>query len=213
MITPCEKLYETTKDTAQKTAQLIVSSPLRRTMETMLIGLKDLKDRLDAQGQPVILLDTLQEVDRKACHTPLSPAELLRCSNDEMFSSLDFSTLSEGYASKDGIFDPVNASERAKQVRRWLRDRLEREIVVVAHHDILKHIVDGQLSDRAWENTEVRVFTFHSKDDDDASLMEIDISSLKKDDTGEPTSSEMKVQRLRHTLRRTEGRQRIHTIV
>nr|XP_018263018.1 uncharacterized protein I303_04508 [Kwoniella dejecticola CBS 10117]OBR85176.1 hypothetical protein I303_04508 [Kwoniella dejecticola CBS 10117] len=186
-----QELYELTKDTIQKTAQLIVSSPLRRPMETMLIAFNDLKERLDAQGQGVILLDTLQEIEGKPCDTPLFPVDVLKSSNGGIFSALDFSTLSEGYASKTGIFDPVNGSERARQVRRWLRDRPEMEIVVVAHGDILRYLVDGQQSTRRWDNAELKAFTFVSEDDDNASLVAATNSIKPQDATDQPTSSQM----------------------
>lgn len=63
------------------------------------------------------------------CDTPLHPREELASSMGGMFSDLDFSGLSEGYASKQGIFDPERAAERAEMVRKWLRERPEQEIV------------------------------------------------------------------------------------
>ena len=56
------ELYEDTKDTIQKTAELIVSSALRRPMSTMVIGYADLRKRLEAEGKKVIILPQLQEV-------------------------------------------------------------------------------------------------------------------------------------------------------
>ena len=63
------------------------------------------------------------------CDTPLSPVSRLAASNGGIFAHLDFSTLSPDYASKTGIFAPEKIVERAKRVRRWLRDRPEVEIV------------------------------------------------------------------------------------
>jgi hypothetical protein len=63
------------------------------------------------------------------CDTPLYPLEELKNAQDGIFSHLDFSTLSSGYASKKGIFAPENVRERAKQVRQWLRDRPESNVV------------------------------------------------------------------------------------
>lgn len=48
---------------------------------------------------------------------------------DGMFSDLDFTGLSDDYASKQGIYDPERAAERAELVRKWLRERPEQEIV------------------------------------------------------------------------------------
>jgi len=63
------------------------------------------------------------------CDTPLYPVSELKASNGGMFADLDFSTLSPEYASKSGIYAPDRVQERARQVRRWLRDREEDEIV------------------------------------------------------------------------------------
>jgi hypothetical protein len=63
-------------------------------------------------------------------------------------AGLDFSTLSPGYASNEGIYDLDRTAERAREVRLWLRNRPEREIVLVAHGDILRWIVDERHSSR-----------------------------------------------------------------
>ncbi|WWD17045.1 hypothetical protein CI109_101482 [Kwoniella shandongensis] len=185
------ELHKITKTGVQRTAELLVSSPLRRPMETLLLGYPDLKARLEKSDKPVILNDLLQEVNGYPCDTPTSPVSALAASNGGIFSSLDFSTLSPNYASKKGIYAPENASERARQVRNWLRDREEGEIVVVAHGDILRYIVDGQQSSRTWDNAESKVFTFVSESDEEAALKETDYKVEPANASDEPTSSEM----------------------
>lgn len=71
------------------------------------------------------------------CDTPLSPREELATSMGGMFADLDFSGLSDEYASKQGIFDPERAAERAEMVRKWLRERPEREIVCECVREVL----------------------------------------------------------------------------
>ena len=63
------ELYETTKDTIQQTAELLVSSALRRPLSTMVIGYKDLRARLEKEGKNVVILPQLQEVSRDFCHS------------------------------------------------------------------------------------------------------------------------------------------------
>lgn len=63
-------------------------------------------------------------------------------------AGLDFSTLQPGYASNEGIYHEDRIAERAREVRLWLRNRPEREIVLVAHGDILRWIVDERHSSR-----------------------------------------------------------------
>ncbi|KAE8539238.1 hypothetical protein D1P53_004336 [Cryptococcus gattii VGV] len=186
------QLNEATKNGVQRTAELLVTSPLRRPLETMLLGYPELKVRLEKAGKSVILLDILQEVGPYPCDTPTHPISALKASNNGIFSTLDFSTLSPDYASKEGIFGPANGETRAKLVRKWLRERPEKEIVVVAHGDILRFIVDGQQSSRPWNNAENKVFTFRSNDASDDSLVEADYQVEARDATAEPTSSEIK---------------------
>lgn len=45
-------------------------------------------------------------------------------------------------------------------MRQWLRVRPEQNIVLVAHGDILRHIIEEEYP---WRNAEVRVFTFDPK--------------------------------------------------
>jgi broad specificity phosphatase PhoE len=59
-----KNLHSMTKDNIQQTADLLVSSVMRRPMETMLIGYADLQKRLEKEGKPPIILDTLQEVNQ-----------------------------------------------------------------------------------------------------------------------------------------------------
>lgn len=75
------------------------------------------------------LLDATLLTPSIPCDTPLHPREELATSMGGMFSELDFSGLSDDYASKQGIFDPDRAAERAEMVRKWLRERPEQEIV------------------------------------------------------------------------------------
>lgn len=56
------KLHEETKDTIQNEAELLVSSALKRPLQTTVIGYPDLRKRLEGEGKPVIILPQLQEV-------------------------------------------------------------------------------------------------------------------------------------------------------
>ena len=49
--------------------------------------------------------------------------------NVEEFVGIDFSSLEDDWHKKEGEFAPEGVTERAKQVRKWLRDRSEKEIV------------------------------------------------------------------------------------
>ncbi|KAK4702077.1 hypothetical protein P7C70_g4145, partial [Phenoliferia sp. Uapishka_3] len=174
-------LNEDTKNTFQQTAELLVSSPLKRPMQTLLVGYPGLKARLGK----VILLPELQEVNSTDCDRG-SPREELEA--DPEFAGLDFSNLTPDWISKQGKYAPENVAARARWVRNWLRARPEKEIVLVAHGDILRMITDGVQSFRPWNNAEVKSYTFASEDDEDAKVIPIQKNVANEGDN-DPTSS------------------------
>jgi len=167
------------------TADLLVSSPLTRTLQTTLVGFPTLTSRL-ASGpttSPIIVLSRLQEVNNLPCDTGSDRAVLEKVKE---FEGIDFSSLEDDWNGKQGEFAPANVQARAKWVRKWLRSRPERNIVVVAHGDILRQITHTPLFN-AWSNAEVRLFIFASSDDEDAEL--VALNTEEKTGEPEPTSS------------------------
>jgi len=182
-------LNEDTKDTFQKTAELLVTSALKRPIQTMIIGYPLLRKKLEEAGKPIVILPELQECNGFPSDIG-SPREELEA--DPEFSGLDFSLLTPDWCSKEGFYAPIEAAlrERARWVRRWLREREEREIVVVAHGDILRYITDGKNSWQPWANTEVREYTFRTDDEDaDAVMVPFVAESIVLEGENEPTSS------------------------
>jgi len=161
-----QRLNESTLHNIQTEAGLLVSSPLTRTLQTTLIGLPTLKSRLEAAGQPLIVLSRLQEKGDSPCDTGRSREVLEKT---EEFEGIDFSSLEDDWNVKAGDFAPENVAARAKWVRSWLRARPEREIVVVSHGSFLRVITNTPRCD-IWENGEIRSFTFVEEDDEDAAL-------------------------------------------
>ncbi|TRM65100.1 histidine phosphatase superfamily [Schizophyllum amplum] len=182
------KLHADTKDSIQQTADLLVTSGLRRTMQTMIIGYPELRKRLEAAGKPVIVLPQLQECNDLPCDTG-SNREILE--GDPEFAGLDLSTLEPGWNSKKGFYacDAATLQARARWNRRWLRERPENNIVVVSHGDCLRYITEGRNSWKPWANTEVRIYTFKAEDDEDATMVLVDQAA--KEGANEPTSSTM----------------------
>lgn len=78
-------------------------------------------------------------------------------------------------------------------MRQWLRARPEREIVVVAHGDILRYMTDGYNSGTAWANAEVREYTFAKEEADDlqGEAWLVPVKEVAKEGADEPTSSEV----------------------
>ncbi|KAI3626895.1 hypothetical protein CBS14141_000896 [Malassezia furfur] len=113
----------------QQTAQVILSSPLRRTLQTVSLGFSDAVDRLGGHAE-VVCLPQLQAADH----------------------------------------DSLNA--RAKWIRKHLLERPEEHIVLVAHGDILRRVIQEEYP---WTNAEVRLFQFapDQVDSDDPVLFHV----------------------------------------
>jgi broad specificity phosphatase PhoE len=107
---------------------LLVSSPLRRTLQTSLMGFK----------RAPIPHPGFQENSAKPCDTG-SPPSILR----KQFPQLDFGLVREGWDSKKGEYaaDEATLAVRAGRMREWLKDREENEIIVVTHGGI-HHVRD-----------------------------------------------------------------------
>jgi len=181
-------LNEDTKDTIQKTAELLLTSGLKRPLQTTILAYPLLRKRLEAAGKPVVVLPQLQECNDFPCDIG-SPREELEA--DPEFSVLDFSLLTPEWRSKEGFYATTvpALTERARWVRRWLRDREEREIIVVAHADVLRYLTDGRNSEKPWANTEVRGYTFRTDEDEDAVMVPLLATSIASEGENEPTSS------------------------
>ncbi|TGJ86203.1 hypothetical protein E0Z10_g2508 [Xylaria hypoxylon] len=144
----------------QQEADLIISSPLRRTLQTTRIGWAPAIERLGGIGN-VICLPELQESNRYPCDTGSLREEL---EADPEFAGFNFELLAAEWTSKKGFWgsDEPALENRAKWVRQFLRNRPEKTIVVVSHGGIIRRITAtaaGQ-SVHQWCNAEVRTYEF-----------------------------------------------------
>jgi broad specificity phosphatase PhoE len=154
----------------------------------------------------VILLPQLQECNDHPCDCGSSRADLE--ANPE-YAGLDFSTLTDDWTSKQGFYasDVKTLQARARWNRRWLRERPEKSIVLVAHGDCLRYLTEGESthvssyvvprlnetghnSHALWANTEVREYTFASDDDEEAAL--VLVRKIAQEGADDPTSSSRK---------------------
>ncbi|KAF7978953.1 hypothetical protein HWV62_44181 [Athelia sp. TMB] len=146
----------------QKSVDLIVTSALKRTLQSTKLGWGPAVERLGIKH--VICLPQAQECNEHPCDTGSSRQDLEAL--DE-FKDFNFELLTDDWNSKKGFYAPdaESLANRARWVRQFLRDRPEAEIVLVAHGDFLRRITctaEGP-STYQWRNAEVRVFEFDPK--------------------------------------------------
>lgn len=149
-----QRLPQLTQD-LQSIAQVVLSSPLRRTLQTTALGYPDAVKRLGGHAK-VVCLPQLQECSANPCDTGSSRAELEAIPE---FARFDLSHLTDDWTSKAGFYgtEPAALDARARWIRQYLRERPEEHIVVVAHGDILRRVIGEEYP---WTNAEVRLFQF-----------------------------------------------------
>ncbi|RYO92414.1 hypothetical protein DL766_000384 [Monosporascus sp. MC13-8B] len=160
----------------QAEAELIAASPLRRTLQTALLGFGPALARLGGAPRGLVCVPQAQECNDLPCDTGSARSAL---EADPEFAGIDFAGLPDDWTSKRGFWaaEAGALAARAAWVRRWLRDRPEKTIVLVAHGDFLRQITAdarraGAPSDHPWRNAEARVFEFapETVDTDDCFL-------------------------------------------
>lgn len=158
---------------------LVCASPIRRAIQTALICMEPY---LQSGKHHILALPLAQEATDLPANTPSDINKLKK----EYGDVVDFHRCMDTYVdydSKQGRFAPDGKSlhTRALELRRFLRDRDEQEVVVVSHGDFL-HYVTGDVDDEGnqiggwWRNTETRSFRFFPVGHEDATLQETDES-------------------------------------
>ncbi|KAM0204748.1 hypothetical protein ACHAQI_009922 [Fusarium lateritium] len=134
--------------------QLIVSSPLRRTLQTALLAFPS---KLEG-GLQVLALPEMQEASNLICDTGRDLADV-KADFEQL--PVNFDVVETGWHIKEDKWAPVASSllKRAQVARKWLSERPEAEIVVITHAT-------------DWTNAEVRSFTFTSDKDGNPALSE-----------------------------------------
>ncbi|WEW58110.1 hypothetical protein PRK78_003577 [Emydomyces testavorans] len=121
--------------------ELIVASPLRRTIYTALLAFEA---PLKEKGLKVIALPELQETSDVPCDIG-SDLEVLEKEVNEKNLPVDLSLLMEGWNDKTSArwsADEKAISARAREARRWLKSRPEKEIVIVSHGGFLHYFTE-----------------------------------------------------------------------
>ncbi|KAB8302472.1 hypothetical protein EYC80_005878 [Monilinia laxa] len=169
--TQCDELarfLENDVPLAQK-IDLIVVSPMRRTLQTAQQGLGWLIKR----GVPVILRPEWQENSDKPCDTG-TPIELMA----KEWPQFDWSTVDPLFPEKSGIYGYSKAAltERGITARKWLQQRPEKVIAVVSHSAFLRTCI----SYRHYANADYRIFDFADGDGQtNAELVEWEVTESR----------------------------------
>ena len=117
--------------------ELLVSSPLRRTLYTTLYGFAPELER----GMTIIALPEAQEVGDVPCDTGSDPEKL----REEMKGEpVDLRRVKKGWNTKKGRWAPTADAleKRARETRQWLKVRPEKEIVLVTHGGFLHYFTE-----------------------------------------------------------------------
>ncbi|KAL1969489.1 hypothetical protein VTN77DRAFT_8927 [Rasamsonia byssochlamydoides] len=183
----------------QSSIDLIVSSPLRRALETSLCSFQP----AIARGVKILALPELQETSDIACDTGSEISDLERDFADKKGPSgpvIDLSLMDKDWNSKIGRWAPSSNAllARARAARRWLKARPEKEIVVVSHGGFLHYLTNDWTGIKAaehasaWENCEFRTYEFSTDDPDgDAAMIETEQSRVARgEDAGRIPSKE-----------------------
>ncbi|KFZ13676.1 hypothetical protein V501_03592 [Pseudogymnoascus sp. VKM F-4519 (FW-2642)] len=128
---------------------LIVSSPMRRTLQTTTNAL----GWRMAEGCPAIALAEFQENSAKPCDTGSDAAAMAA-----EWSAFDWSEVDPVFPAKTGLyeFSKDGLTRRGVEARKWLRGRKEKVIAVVSHAGFLRVGV----SYCQYANADFRVFEF-----------------------------------------------------
>jgi len=116
--------------------ELVVVSPLRRTIQTALLALE--KWLAGKEGRKLVLMPDLQETGEVPCDTG-SPIDKIKDIFKEQLHLLDFSAMYDGWERKEGVnLDTAKTIQaRLGRFELWLKGRPEHSAVVVAHHNLL----------------------------------------------------------------------------
>ncbi|CZT15263.1 uncharacterized protein RCC_01128 [Ramularia collo-cygni] len=144
----------------QNEVELVVTSPLKRTLQTTKLGWAPTIERLGIKN--VLCIPEAQECNNYPCDTG-SSREVLE--QDPEFADFDLSRLTPDWTSKQGFYADSRDDalpKRAHWVRRFLLERPEKVIVLVAHGDILRQITATARGEgnHGWLNAEAREYVF-----------------------------------------------------
>ncbi|KAG8532809.1 uncharacterized protein KY384_002687 [Bacidia gigantensis] len=173
----CRQLAQSFPD--HDSIDLIVCSPLRRTIYTALLGFKQDIDRCGK----VIALPEAQETANVPCDTGSDLSALRKEMADK---PVDLSLVMEGWNSKTDRWSPTATAieKRAREARQWLKARPEKQIVLVTHGGFVHFFTEDWTGYKlsmgtGWANVEHRSYQFIDDESDNASVTETPLSKKR----------------------------------
>ncbi|KAH8895622.1 phosphoglycerate mutase-like protein [Thozetella sp. PMI_491] len=149
----CQSLHDSFP--AAPSIDLIVASPLKRTIYTALLSFKSI---IEKKNLVVLAVPDLQEVSDMPSDTGSELAEL---ETEFAGQPVDFSLLYPGWNRKEGRGAPWAGpmKVRAQKAREWLRDREETNIAVVTHGGFLAYFTGdfSHVDSFDWEAFEAKM--------------------------------------------------------
>lgn len=167
-----------------------MASPMKRTIQTCQLGFAPEVEK----GMKILLMPLAQESSDEPMDTGSEVEDIM-----EMFGDIVDPQRIElfPYWNRNvGVFDTTASAliDRARKLRNVLRQRPEKNIVLVTHgafaHSITGNIdLEGEQTTRMWENAECRTFRFVGDgQDEDAQLVETDESKGRRPSLAKQTS-------------------------
>ncbi|CAF3295207.1 unnamed protein product [Rotaria socialis] len=139
---------------------LIVCSPLTRTLETSLLVFKN------QYPSPFIIHPDLQEVCTEPCDIG-SSVDQLKIKFPSLSNELDMFTQTFGDTewldkmNPDNIYSPTRIKERVKRLLDWLLNRVEKHIFIISHGLMLKEFLYGGNDQKYnFKNGEIRTVEY-----------------------------------------------------
>lgn len=138
--------------TADEKIQLVVVSPLRRTLQTAIGAFDEWLLSEEGAGVPMVAHADIQETGEIDCDSG-RPLSVIAPEFPQHY--LDMSLLSENWNAKNGINRDNGACllSRLNRFRRWLASRPEERVALVAHHNVFL-----ALTQTTFLNCEVRSY-------------------------------------------------------
>ncbi|KAG9603477.1 phosphoglycerate mutase-like protein, partial [Aureobasidium melanogenum] len=141
---------------------MLMASPMKRTIQTCKFSFRPAVDK----GLQILLMPLAQESSNEPMDTGSSVSEIKSLFGD-LVDEHRIADVYPHWTTNCGRFDtdPETMIDRAKMLRLYIRDREEKNIVLVSH-GTFAHALTGNFTEegvqttRMWGNAECRTYTF-----------------------------------------------------